>query len=349
MRKGSKMGSRINIMALLAGVVAVLIAGSGVVGVASAHFTMLIPGGSTDVSPKDYFANLGEEKTVLITWGCPFKELFDCIDIPAVAVRDPGGNITQLTPVETSVEGVKAYKVSFTVEKRGDYIVYSTMNVSGIKGDFVDHAKAVIHCGQAAWTGWEAELGESVEIVPYIRPYGLEEGAVFKARAIQDGEPLTGATVYVVKYRLSDDPPAKVLERAGEVFPQDSWMMVKGFTKTDSDGDFVYTLDEPGIWTMVVFGKGVMERGAFILPVFESFPPSSTEEFEVFSDEFEVFSARPEAETRPVPKSPAVGLFATVGLIGFIAVLLSQKGWKGKERKGVGGKKKGQKGVGGKK
>jgi hypothetical protein len=90
--------------------------------------------------------------------------LTDCIDIPEVYVWAPDGNITQLTPVETSVDGEEAYKVSFTVDKRGDYIVYATMNVSAIKGEFVDHAKA-----------------------------------------LQDGESLTNATVYVVKYRLSDE------------------------------------------------------------------------------------------------------------------------------------------------
>ena len=249
--------------------------------------------------------------TVRITWGCPFEELFDCIDIPEVYVREPDGNIKELIPVETSIEGIKAYNVSFTVDKRGDYIVHATMNVSATNGEFRDHAKAVIHNGQAVWKGWDAELGENVEILPYIRPYGIEEGSVFRARALQDGEPLTDATVYVVKYRLSGDP--KVLERAEDIYPQDSVMIVKGFTKTDADGNFVYTLDEPGIWNIVVFGKGLMERGIFILPVFESFPPTEEEDF----------SASLEMDT--TPESPSASLFTTVGLLGLIAVLLIRK------------------------
>lgn len=312
---------RNNIKFIMILLVAIAIAGCGIVGTASAHFTMLFPGGGMDVSPDDYLANLGEEKTVLITWGCPFKELFGCIDTPDVYVRNPDGNVTQLTTVETSVAGVKAYTVSFTVDNRGDYIVYSTMNVTGIKGEFVDHAKTVIHCGQATWMGWDVELGETVEIIPYIRPYGLEEGFVFRGKAVQDGAPLANAIVYVVKYRLNDDP--KVLEKADEIYPQDSWMMVKGFTKTDSDGDFVYTLDEPGVWNIAVFGDGIMERGIFILPVFESFPPT---------DEGRV-SAIPEtgtdAPSAPVSasasESPAAGLFTTIGIIGIMAVLLTRK------------------------
>ena len=308
---------RNNIKTIMVLLVAITIAGCSIAGTASAHFTMLFPGGGMDVSPDDYLASLGEEKTVLITWGCPFKELFGCIDTPDVYVRNPDGNVTQLTPVETSVDGVKAYTVSFTVDKRGDYIVYSTMNVTAIKGDFVDHAKAVIHCGQAAWNGWDAELGENVEIIPYIRPYGLEEGFVFRGRAVQDGAPLANTTVYVVKYRLNDDP--EVLEKADEIYPQDSWMMVKGFTKTDSDGDFVYTLDEPGVWNIAVFGKDIMERGIFILPVFESFPPVEEERV----------SAIPETGTdttsAPAPESPAAGLFTTIGVIGLITVLLMRR------------------------
>jgi len=234
-----------------------------------------------------------------------------------VHVRNPDGNVTQLTPVETSVDGVKAYTVSFTVDKRGDYIVYSTMNVTAIKGDFVDHAKAVIHCGQATWMGWDAELGENVEIIPYMRPYGLEEGFVFRGRAVQDGAPLANATVYVVKYRLNDDP--EVLEKADEIYPQDSRMMVKGFTKTDSDGDFVYTLDEPGVWDIAVFGKGIMERGIFILPVFESFPPTEGERVSAIPD------TGTDTTSAPASESPAAGLFTTIGIIGLIAVLLMRK------------------------
>ncbi|MGB3458175.1 MAG: DUF4198 domain-containing protein [Halobacteriota archaeon] len=303
------MGNRIKYCMVM--LVAVTIVGIGIVGIASAHFTMLFPGGGVDVSPEDYIASLGEEKIVLITWGCPFKELFDCIDVPDVYVRAPDGNITQLTPVETSVDGVKAYKVSFTVDKRGDYIVSAAMNVTAIKGEFVDHAKAVIHCGQATWNGWDAELGDKVEIIPYIRPYGIEEGFVFRARALQDGEPLTNTTVYVVKYRLSDDP--EVLKKAEAIYPEDSWMMVKGYTKTDSDGNFVYTLDEPGVWTIAAFGKGVMERSILIVPVFESFPPAEKGDY----------SSIPKADT--TPETPAAGLFTTVGLIGLIALLLRRK------------------------
>ncbi len=307
---------RNNIKFSMVVLVAIAIAGCGIAGTASAHFSMLFPGGDADVSPDDYLADLGEEKTVLITWGCPFKELFDCIDIPDAYVRNPDGNVTQLTPVEVSVDGVKAYTVSFTVDKRGDYIVYSTMNVTAINGDFIDHAKAVIHCGQATWRGWDAELGENVEIIPYIRPYGLEEGFVFRGKAVQNGAPLANTTVYIVKYRLSDDP--EVLKKADKLYPQDSWMMVKGYTKTDSDGDFVYTLDEPGVWNIAVFGKGIMERSILILPVFESFPP-----------EEEQVSTSPDTGTdttsAPASESPAPGLFTTIGIIGLITVLLMRK------------------------
>jgi len=89
--------------------------------------------------------------------------------------------------------------------------------------------------------------------------------------------------------------------------------MVKGQAKTDSDGNFVYTLDEPGVWNIAAFGKGVMERSILIVPVFESFPPA----------EIGDYSRIPEADT--TPESPAAGLFTTVGIIGLIALLLRRK------------------------
>ncbi len=89
--------------------------------------------------------------------------------------------------------------------------------------------------------------------------------------------------------------------------------MVKGQVKTDSDGNFVYTLDEPGVWAIAAFGKGVMERSIFLVPVFESFPPAEKGDY----------TATPKADT--TPESPAAGIITTVGLIVLIAVLLIRK------------------------
>jgi len=285
----------------------VLVLGVCIPGSASAHFTMLFPGGSMDVSPNDYIGELGETKTVLVAWGHPYEHvLFDSPAIPEVYVRDPDGGITQLDPVETTVEGFKVYKVSFTIEKRGDYIIHATMDVKE-EHDLIDYTKAVIHSGEEAWIGWDALLGEKVEVLPYTRPYGLEEGFVFTGKALLDGAPLHGATVEVEKYYVTADAE-KAVSAAEDLYAEDPPMMYTRVTTTDSDGDFAYTLDEAGIWFVGVYHEGEEneERGVIVVPVFESFPPGEEE------------TNIPET----IPESPSAGVFATIGILGSLVVLL---------------------------
>ncbi len=243
-------------------------------GVASAHFTMLFPGKHMDVTPEDYIANQGETKTIWILWGHPYEHiLFDCPEELDVSVMDPDGKLTELTPSEITVEGVRAYEVSFTVEKLGDYVVCARLNASEEHG-LIDYTKAVIHCGEEAWFGWDAEVGQETEIIPFTRPYGLEEGFVFSGKALYNGNALPDADVEVEKYHTKA-AGGEVVEKAKEMFPYDPPMMFTRVTKTNAAGDFVYTLDEPGIWfigaTKEVEG-GLARRGVFIVPVLEAFP-----------------------------------------------------------------------------
>ncbi len=322
-----KLGTNMNAIVTL---LTVLVLGICMVGSASAHFTMLFPSGNMDVDPMDYIAGLGDEKTVLIAWGHPYEHvLFDCPVVPEIYVRDPDGVITQLDPVETTVEGFKAYKVSFTVEKRGDYMIHAILSVPD--HELVDHTKAVIHCGEEAWDGWDALLSEKVEILPYTRPYGLEGGFVFTGNALLDGSPLAGATVEVEKYYVTADAEAAV-EAAEDVYAEDPPMMYTRVTTTDSDGDFAYTLDEPGIWFVGVYAEGdeMEERGVIVVPVFESFPPAVEEEAGVAGlDDLKARVSQLEEDLSSLPEtgaeSPSVGIFATLGILGLLVILLRRR------------------------
>ncbi|MCW7076303.1 MAG: DUF4198 domain-containing protein [Candidatus Syntrophoarchaeum sp.] len=320
-----KLGTIMNAIVVLLAVIAL---GTCVLGSASAHFTMLFPGGKMDVSPADYIGELGETETVLIAWGHPYEHvLFDCPVVPEVYVRDPEGVITQLDPVETTVEGFKAYKVSFRIEKRGDYIVHASLSVP--EHELVDHTKTVIHCGEEAWEGWAALLGEKVEVLPYTRPYGLEEGFVFTGKALLDGSPLAGATVEVEKYYETADAEAAV-SAAEDLYAEDPPMMYTRVTTTDSDGDFAYTLDEPGIWFVGVYAEGdeMEERGVIVVPVFESFPPaeetgtSGLEDLEGRVSQLEEVVSGMSDKT---PESPSVGILATIGILGALTILLRRR------------------------
>lgn len=246
----------------------------------AAHFTMLLPGDDLEITADDYIATLGETITMTILWGHPYEHiLFDCTDSLEVQLRDPAGGVTTLSPSETTVEGVKAFDVSFTVEKLGDYIVAAKL-VEEDHG-LIDYTKAVIHCGEEAWVGWDAAVGQEVEIIPYTRPYGLEEGFVFTGKAIlSDGTPLAGAPVEIEVYHTKSVGD-RVVAEAEEMFPEDPPMMFTRVTTTNSLGEFAYTLDEPGIWFIGVTKEiegSLDQRAVMIVPVLEAFPAEAPAE-----------------------------------------------------------------------
>jgi len=240
-----------------------------------AHFTMILP--KMDAKAEDYLADLGETKTLYILWGHPFEHvLFDCPNVD-VSLRDPDGITKPLTPEPVTIEGVKAWKVSFKVEKMGDYIV--TVKLVAEEHGLIDYAKAIIHCGEEAWTGWDAVVGQEAEVVPLTRPYGIEEGFVFSGKALFNGEPLANAVVEVEKYHSKEvaDP---IVSLAEEKFKEDPPMMFTRVVKTNERGEFSYTLDEPGIWFIGAYAEedGMEKRGVLIVPVLEMFPPEAKSE-----------------------------------------------------------------------
>ncbi len=256
------------------------------VGMASAHFTMIFPSDSEatvwDVTPEDYIAELGETKTVYIMWGHPYEHIsFDMASVPEVSVMKPDGAVLPLTAEEISVNGMDedgnpgtfvAYKASFTVDQRGDSVVFVRYEDEDEK--LTDYVKAVIHCGVEAWEGWDAETGQKAEIVPFTRPYGLEEGFVFTGTALYDGNALSDADVEVEMYHTLD-LGKEVVETAETMFPYDPPMMFTRVTKTNAAGEFAYTLDEPGIWFVGAYGPevaGLTQRSVFIIPVLDAFP-----------------------------------------------------------------------------
>ena len=267
----------------------ILLAGillASAVGMASAHFTMIFPSDSEatvwDVTPEDYIAELGDTKTVYIMWGHPYEHIsFDMASVPEVSVMKPDGTVLPLTAEEISVNGMdeegnlgtfSAYKASFTVDQMGDSVVFVKYKDEDEK--LTDYVKAIIHCGVEAWEGWDAEIGQKAEIVPFTRPYGLEEGFVFTGTALYDGNALSDADVEVEMYHTLD-LGKEIVETAETMFPYDPPMMFTRVTKTNAAGEFAYTLDEPGIWFVGAYGPevaGLTQRSVFIIPVLDAFP-----------------------------------------------------------------------------
>lgn len=301
---------RINRHALAMATIGMLLLSTGI---ASAHFTMVFPGGDMNVTAEDYIAELGETKTVLIVWGHPYEHiLFDMTSVPEVSVIDPDGTATKLTPTETTVGGKKAYQVSFTVEKMGDSII--SVKYEDEDEALIDYVKAIVHCGEEMWTGWDNVVGQNAEAVPYTRPYGLEEDFVFTGKALYKGNAMQGADVEVEMYH-TEDVAGSIVAKAEEMYSYDPPMMFTRVTKTNSDGEFAYTLDEPGIWFIGAYGpeeNGLTQRGIIIVPVLDSFPPAAT--------------PTPTTTSAPVKTQPGFeAMFAIAGLLTVAYVVLRRR------------------------
>ena len=320
-------------------------------GMASAHFTMVFPSDSADtvwdVAPEDYIAELGETKTVYIMWGHPYEHiLFDMASVPEVSVMKKDGTVEQLTTEEITVDGMdedgelgtfKAYKASFIVDQDGDTIVF--VKYEDMDEDMIDYTKAVIHCGEEMWDGWDAEVGQQTEILPYMRPYGMEEGFVFSGQAMYNGQPLTDAPVEIEIYHTLD-LGIEIVELAEEMYSYDPPMVFTRLTKSNDNGEFVYSLDEPGIW----FVGATMEpengqnvRGVFIIPVIEAFPPAENQgtssaelqqavaQAQQAAEDAEQAAAQAAAQSS-TPSTPGFGAtFAVIGLVAALFLVLRRK------------------------
>jgi len=317
-------------------------------GMAGAHFTMVFPSDDEatvwDVAPVDYIADLGETKTVYIMWGHPYEHiLFDMASAPEVSVMKPDGTVLPLTVTEITVDGMnedgedgtfKAYKTSFTVDQSGDSVV--CVKYVDPDEDMIDYTKAVIHCGEETWFGWDANVGQQTEIIPYMRPYGMEEGFVFAGKALYNNKVLAGAPVEIEIYHTLD-AGKEIVELAEAMFPNDPPMVFTRLTMSNENGEFVYTLDEPGIW----FVGATMEpetgqniRGVFIVPILDEFPPeeessatsASSAELQKAVDEAKAAAEEAKAASEGTSSTPGFGvILAAAGILGALFLAIRRK------------------------
>lgn len=260
--------------------------------VVCAHFNFFIT--------EDWHMEKAEVNEIQIIWGHPYEGIY--FDVPAVeeaGLIKPDSAKTTLTPSSIEVAGIEgnanAYKLSFTPDDKGDYIIYADMEAIEVEEEEIiweDHVKAIIQ--YKVTHGWEQSTGQIIEIIPLVRPYGLEAGFVFVGQAFYDGEPLASAKVEIEKYYPVGEAPE----------PLPTWeAMITREATTDQNGVFSFTLDEPGVWVIAVavtipgvggeYDKDV--RGILMVPMEEPFPEEigledddgkAEDDDEIDSDEF---------------------------------------------------------------
>ena len=227
-----------------------------------AHFNTIIPD-KTDV-------RRGTTVNFTYFWGHPYEHIVFDTEMPkALKVLTPDNKTVDIKPQKDGQQ----LKFSYKPAQLGDHILYCDAPAYFIEEEelfWQDHVKQVIHV--MAQSGWDRKTGQIIEIVPLIRPYGIEPGFVFVGQAFLEGEPLEGASVEIEKYwpkaPNEDDLPDET--------------MITRVAKTGPNGLIMYTLDEPGWWVIAVSAEhGEMEhdgksypvevRGLFWIHVEESF------------------------------------------------------------------------------
>ena len=216
--------------------------------VSLAHFNTIIPD-KTDV-------RRGREVNFIHFWGHPYEHIIFDTEIPNVLkVLTPDDKAVDIKPEKDGQQ----LRFSYKPTQLGDHILYCDAPAYFIEEEelfWQDHVKQVIHV--MAQSGWDRKTGQIIEIVPLIRPYGIEPGFVFVGQAFLDGKPLEGASVEIEKY-LPKAPHENDL-------PDEA--MITRAARTGPDGLIIYTLDEPGWWVIAVSAeRGEMEHGGKSYPV----------------------------------------------------------------------------------
>jgi cobalt/nickel transport protein len=212
-----------------------------------AHYQMLLP-----ETPS---AKRGPPVTVFYQWGHPFEhQLFEAPAPRAVFVIGPGGGKMDLTKkLEAfSVRGaegkqVTAYRFRFTPKFRCDYVVVletPPIWMPEEKVFFQDTARVVVHVQDQ--DGWDAATGQDFELVPLTRPYGLQPGMVFQARALLYEGRKSAAGLLVEVEHYNPVPP--------KVLPSDE--QITRTAKTDPNGVVTCSLPEAGWWAVTALRPG---------------------------------------------------------------------------------------------
>ena len=307
-----------------AGILLAIFVLMGATGIASAHFNFFLP--------DEWSMDAPVANDVEIIWGHPYEGIyFDAPNITEVGVVKPDGTKETLSTTDVTVTGLEesasAYKVSFTPEERGDYIVYADFEALHVEEEEVtweDHVKAIIHYEGSI--GWDHKTGQVMEIVPLTRPYGLEEGFVFVGQVLYNGNPLADASVEIEKYYPIGEAPDPLPEEP----------MITRETKTDANGIFSFTLDESGIWITAATNTvdEVDIRGILMIPVEETFPATDDSAVDTLSSQLTTLSNKV-ADLEGQTSSGGDNTYALAALaIAIIAALIAIAGV------ATGGKKK---------
>lgn len=185
----------------------------------------------------------GAEVTVELGVGHPFaNDRFRCDAPLTVQLYVPGikeGLLVTDKLQEVGTEALPRRHLRFAADKQGDYILATrSVFVEPPQRQIEDYAKVFVHV-RGKQLDWDRVLGEPMELVPLTRPYALPVGATFRGRALEHGKPVPEGAIEAETYARNGVP---------EPFPE--LAEYRRWEKTDKEGYFSITLDQPGWWLL---------------------------------------------------------------------------------------------------
>jgi len=217
---------------------------------AEAHFQVLWP------TSGNGYGQRGRPITWHYFWGHPYEKIIFDTQRPKVYIVRPDGqrDPVEIRETETKDEETglrrRTFQIVYTPTSLGDSYLCLEAPPYFIPEEglfWKDYVKQCLHV--RAERGWERPVGMEMEIVPLTRPYGMEEGAVFKGQVLYQGKPLANAEVEIEKFNgfyVKED--ALPLDPYG----QENLPLITKVSRTDLNGYLTYTLDEPGWWIISV-------------------------------------------------------------------------------------------------
>lgn len=103
------------------------------------------------------------------------------------------------------------------------------------RGKYYEEYAKVILPVLGVENGWNLPAGMALEIIPLSRPFGITAPALFMGKALYGGKPLADAPVYMGRINDNKLPAPTEWHKTMEV-------------RTDANGQFAFTLNQPGWW-----------------------------------------------------------------------------------------------------
>ncbi len=224
-------------------IVVSLFVGLLIVGIAHAHFQVLLPS-SDIVSPGDVRT---VEFDILFTHPMeqgPIMEMGAPRQFGVLVRGKKQDLLDTLKPVKR--DGCTTYTGEYTIARPGDHVFYlePAPYWEPAEEKMIVHYTKVVVNAMGMEAGWDESVGFPVEIEPLVRPYGLWAGNVFRGIVRKSGEPVPFAEVEVEYYNTGEDV----------AIPADPF--VTQVIKADANGVFVYAMPRAGWWAFAALVDG---------------------------------------------------------------------------------------------